>query len=172
MVELVPPDEAYQDSFLEALAELQVEGRRLELAPTLVAADFPAFVARLRALADPAHVRSGRAPETFLWLVDDGAYIGRSSLRPTATEWLRRYGGHIGYEIRPSRRREGYGTTILRLTLEVARAQGFDRVLVTCDETNIGSRKIIEANGGVLESAIAQPGTTVRKRRYWIDLAP
>ena len=76
--------------------------------------------------------------------------------------------GHIGYEIRPSKRRQGYDTKILRLGLEKARELDLHRVLVTCDEDNIGSKKIIEHNGGMFENAIEIEGDTVKKLRYWI----
>ncbi|MDE2706256.1 MAG: hypothetical protein OXI35_14395, partial [Gemmatimonadota bacterium] len=67
------------------------------------------------------------------------------------------------------------------LTLEVSREIGLRRVLVTCDSDNIGSRKIIEHNGGQFESAMAMPNQAFRaedrkpaplieKLRYWIDL--
>jgi predicted acetyltransferase len=79
-------------------------------------------------------------------------------------------GGHIGYEIRPVKRRQGYGTEILRLGLEKARELGLRKVLVTSDEDNIGSRKIIEHNGGIFENAIEIEGDPVQKLRYWIDI--
>ncbi len=85
-------------------------------------------------------------------------------------EFLLMMGGHIGYEIRPSRRKQGYGTEILRLGLEKAKELGLQRVLVTCDEDNIGSKKIIEHNGGKFENAIVMEGDTVKKLRYWIDI--
>jgi len=83
---------------------------------------------------------------------------------------LLKWGGHIGYEIRPSKRRHGYGTEILRLGLEKAKQVGLHKALVTCDETNIGSKKIIENNGGQFENALAIDGSPVKKLRYWIDI--
>jgi predicted acetyltransferase len=65
----------------------------------------------------------------------------------------------------------GYGTAILTLALPAARALGLARVLVTCDEDNLASHKIIERNGGLLEGATpsrTSPGLTLR---FWIDLA-
>jgi len=116
------------------------------------------------------------------WLVDDGEFIGQSSIRPDlCTPYLLTYGGHIGYSIRPSQRRLGYGTTILALTLDAARTMELKRVLVTCDSDNTGSRKIIEHNGGQFESAMSMTARILRaegrksshptdKLRYWIDL--
>jgi predicted acetyltransferase len=71
-------------------------------------------------------------------------------------------GGHIGYAVRPTARRRGHATAALALMLPVAAERGIDPVLVTCDTDNVGSRRVIEANGGVLEDVRGQ------KMRYWI----
>ncbi|HWG85404.1 MAG TPA: GNAT family N-acetyltransferase, partial [Deinococcales bacterium] len=82
---------------------------------------------------------------------------------------LRDVGGHIGYEVRPSRRREGHGREALRVALQEARKLGLRRALVTCNASNPGSRRIIEANGGILEDE-REVQDYGRVRRYWIDL--
>jgi predicted acetyltransferase len=114
----------------------------------------------------PTHL----VPETYLWLVDAGEFIGRVSIRHELNEALRTVGGHVGYEIRPSKRRQGYGTRILALALERAKALGLREVLVTCDADNVGSRRIIEQNGGRLENQIEAPGARVPKLRFWISI--
>lgn len=97
----------------------------------------------------------------------DGDIVGRTSIRFELNEFLRTLGGHIGYAVRPSFRRQGYATEILKQSLVLARARGIDPVLVTCDDDNIASAKVIEANGGRLESVV--PGEAdVPKRRYWL----
>ena len=59
---------------------------------------------------------------------------------------------------------------MLRQALDIAREEiGLTRVLVTCDDDNVGSIRTIEKNGGVLESIVADPEMTTPKRRYWID---
>ena len=102
--------------------------------------------------------------------MDEDTWIGLLTLRAQINEQFLHSGGHIGYVIRPSKRRSGYGTAILRLGLEKARTRGLQRVLLTCDETNMGSRKIIEANGGQLENAVVVEGQAALKLRYWINL--
>ncbi len=170
MIEAVRPDARYRDSFLAALAEFQAEGRHAEVDPAHIAEHFDDYVRDWLQKTDPRHVEPGKVPETVLWLVDGDTYLGRASVRHALTPLLLEWGGHIGYEIRPTARRKGYGTEILRLALIEARALGLERVLVTCDETNIGSRKIIEANGGVFENAVLVAGHTVKTRRYWINV--
>jgi predicted acetyltransferase len=168
-MELVPPSTAYKDSYLEALAELHAEGRRLDLDPDRLARDFAGLVRSLLDRADPAKTPPGRVPDTVLWLVDGDEYIGRVSIRHALDGYLLLMRGHIGYEVRPSRRHRGYGTHMLGLALQEAQKLGLDRVLLTCDPANTTSRRIIERHGGRLEDEIEAAGETVR--RYWIDIS-
>ncbi len=94
--------------------------------------------------------------------------VGRTSIRHFLNEELLNVGGHIGYGVVPSHRRKGYATLILKESLIWMKENlpEIDRVLVTCDEGNIGSQKTIEKNGGVLED-IRLAGI-IKKRRYWI----
>lgn len=113
----------------------------------------------------PNHV-----PSTFLFAFDGDRIVGRVSIRHAVNDHLLRVGGHIGYVVVPEFRRQGYATAILRLALHFAHETlGHDRVLVTCDDDNVGSIKAIENNGGVLENILREPGLDKPKRRYWID---
>jgi len=79
-------------------------------------------------------------------------------------------GGHIGYAVITEFRRRGYATTILDLSLQIARGKlGLPRILLTCDDDNIGSIRTIEKNGGILENIITGPDLDKPKRRYWIE---
>lgn len=110
-----------------------------------------------------------RVPHCQLWLTQAYTFIGRVNIRFKLLPELELWGGNIGYAIRPSLQRRGFGTHILRLAIIQARAGGLERLLLTCADDNIGSIKVIEANGGQLRDVIAhprQPG--VLARRYWI----
>lgn len=131
--------------------------------------DGQSFSDFVQSIDDSRHGREvdGWVESTWLLAEVDGEIVGRSSIRFELNDWLREKGGHIGYGVRPHHRRRGYATEILRQSLVVARAGGVDKVLVTCDDTNVGSLAVIEANGGVLECVADVDGTRVR--RYWID---
>ncbi len=170
MLFLAEPSLAYKDSFIAGTRESQAEGRELYINLDKISQNFEAFLLQLRNASNPAKVSPDRVPMSDFWLIDGDEYVGRLSLRHELNEALLLWGGHIGYQIRPSKRRRGYGKEILRLGLIKAKERGLSRVLVTCDEDNSGSRKIIEYNGGQLENIIEVKDSPVRKMRYWIDI--
>jgi len=112
----------------------------------------------------------GWVPSTFLVAEVEGDLVGRVSIRHELNDFLEQYAGHIGYGVRPGFRRRGYATDILRRSLTVAASVGLDRVLVTCDDDNVGSAAVIERCGGVLENVVPGPGGASAKRRYWVEI--
>jgi predicted acetyltransferase len=103
---------------------------------------------------------------TTRWIVEDGRVLGALSLRHELNDFLLRAGGHLGYGIRPAARRRGLATWAVGRALTVARDLGIDRLLVTCEDGNVGSRGVIERAGGLLEDVReTELGLT---RRYWI----
>lgn len=170
MPELVRPAAVYKDSYLAALGEFQAEDRLLDLDPAWLQENFPLYVQKLLDRENPARVPPGFSPETYLWLVEGEEFLGRLSIRHQLVGTLSVWGGHIGYEIRPSARRKGYGTLALKLALPWARELGLGRVLITCDKDNVGSRKIIEAGGGMFESEVRVEGHEQPKLRFWLEL--
>ena len=115
----------------------------------------------------------GYVPGTTFWLVEkeSGLFIGTGQVRHRLTPALERYGGHIGYAIRPSCWNQGYGTQQLALLLEQARQLGIEKVLSTCNDDNVGSYRVMEKNGGVHHDTISNTidGRTFLTRRYWFD---
>lgn len=167
---LVRPCVRYKASFLEGLREFHREGRNLRYDISELDKDFESFVLSIRQKEDADEFVRQMVPETVFWLIDSGEYIGRISIRHWLNEYLHTYGGHIGYEIRPSKRQRGYGKQVLRLGLQEAGRLGLEKVLVICSTGNIGSKKIIEGNGGILENEIRQERDRTSILRYWIEV--
>jgi predicted acetyltransferase len=98
---------------------------------------------------------------------NDNRVVGMINIREM-NEWYAEYGGHIGYCVRPSERRCGYATIMLRRALALCPEFGIDRALVLCHASNIASRKTILANGGVFERVTRDEGEDEASERYWI----
>ncbi|MDX6276649.1 MAG: hypothetical protein QOJ72_777 [Nocardioidaceae bacterium] len=153
---------------LAAVKEFEAEGGHwsYRYRPDLPWAD---YVDLVHGWEDGIDLPDGFVEHAELVAVVDGDIVGRTSVRFVLNEFLRTIGGHIGYAVRPPFRRRGHATEILRQSLDIARARGISPVLVTCDVDNTASRRVIEANGGVLEGIFdAEPGLP-QKRRYWIS---
>ena len=165
-IQLVKPVIKYKKSFIQGAKEFQKEGRNVDLDIEDLDKNFDKFVTKLLNEELGIGLKDGYIPASTLWLIDNDEFIGKVSIRHTLTEKLLQEGGHIGYEIRPSKRKMGYGTKILALAVKSAKNLGIEKILVTCDDDNIGSYKIIEKNGGILENKIGYQGKL--KRRYWI----
>ncbi len=128
--------------------------------------DWAAYLDRLDSVRRGENVPDGWVPSTFLVAEVDGRIIGRVSIRHELNAYLEMRAGHIGYGIRPEFRGRGYATQILLRALQLVRDLGVQRVLVTCNDSNVVSSKVIEKCGGVLENIIdADDGERVR--RYW-----
>lgn len=132
--------------------------------------DFQAYLEKLKMQSIGKMLPEGWAPSHTLFLVDNNNIEGVIRIRENlASEFLEKYIGHIGYDIRPFSRGKGYGKEILRLGLIKAKEIGLEDVLILCSEDNPASRKIIEGNGGIYESNIVDSDGELL-RRYWIKL--
>ena len=130
--------------------------------------DFAGF---LRRIASEAHARGlapGRVPGSQFWLMSDGRMVGCSRLRHWLTQELEYEGGHVGYDIRPSDRGRGLGTSLLRLTMAQAAARGIVKVRVTCDASNRASIRVIEKNGGLLDATVRSRTREEMICQYWV----
>lgn len=111
----------------------------------------------------------GLVPATLFFLADNsGRLYGAIHLRHELNENLRKFGGHIGYGIRPSERRKGYATLQLKLMIDKMREMGYKKAMITCNLDNIGSAKTIEKNGGVLEAIVDHDHG--KGKIYWINI--
>jgi predicted acetyltransferase len=126
------------------------------------------YVARLEEVRQGIDLAPDRVAATFLVGEVDGHIVGRVSIRHELNDFLAKYGGHIGYAVRPAYRRRGYATALLRHGLVVARDLGIEPALVTCDVGNDGSERTIITCGGVLENIVEMSDGTGKRARYWI----
>ncbi|MGW8974947.1 GNAT family N-acetyltransferase [Streptomyces platensis] len=175
--QLIAPTVAVHASFLAAMDEFRDDGAETvahsRMAQELrtwatrwaTAEGFAAYVGQTGGVSREERA-DGVVPLTTRWWVDGDTYLGRVTFRHRLTPSLLTWGGHIGYGVRPGARRRGHATAMLRAALPVAHHElGIDPVLVTCDDTNTGSRRVIEACGGIFEDQRDD------KLRYWFHPA-
>ena len=169
-LKLVKPSIAYKIAYLEMIDEWKMTGEAFT--PWVLgedASDFSAMILRFENFPKGIGIPEGFVPHSTFWLVrNDKKMLGAINIRHTLNPYLARVGGHIGYGIRPSERRKGYATEMLRLGLFEAKELGISQALVSCDKANIPSAKTIINNGGQLESEIIYEGEMVQ--RYRIDI--
>lgn len=171
MIELVRPDVARHREWLDLIADYDrpgLDGGGLADGEIAAMADPQTFADYVQGMLDHevgGNVPEGRVASTSRWGVRDGEIVGVVNLRHELTDFLLQQGGHIGYAVRVSARRQGIASELLRRMLAEAAALGINPVLVTCDEENEGSRRTIEGAGGVYD------GSYEGKRRYWITLS-
>ncbi|MCK6583954.1 MAG: GNAT family N-acetyltransferase [Anaerolineales bacterium] len=163
------PSTKFKDAFIAMMLDYQRNGEgKYQIENIEVNDAFEKYIARIQERARGLNLKPGFVQENTFWLMENSTIYGASRLRHSLTEKLLMEGGHIGYDVPPSCRRLGYGTLLLKLTLEEAKTIGLERVLLTCDSDNIGSRKTILKNGGILENEIEYEGRL--KCRYWITI--
>lgn len=156
--------------FLEGMKEWSEEDRSwytFEWKPTI---SFKDHLIRLEKNYRGEDLESGRVSSSMLYGFVDGVIVGRVSIRHSLNDFMKVYGGHIGYAVAEKFRKNGYATEIMRQTLPICKSLGLSKVLVTCDDKNIPSIKIIEKFGGKLEETIWDVNHKRFTRRYWINI--
>jgi len=129
--------------------------------------------AHLQRLSDDFHGRNlgeGKVAHTMLYGFLDGVIVGRCSVRHQLNDFLRNFGGHLGYGVAPAFRQRGFGRQLFKAGREHLKSLGVDRAFVTCSSDNIASRKIIEDAGGILQDEGIDPSDNKITRRYWVRL--
>lgn len=170
---LVEPCGKYLESYLEAREEGRENGMASDDFSSAPAGELLKRYDDFRCGRD---LPPGWVAADYYWLVDEdkNRFIGEIGIRHGLTEALRRYGGHIGYAVRPSEWNKGHGTLMLGLALEKARDLGITTAMITCDDDNAASARVMEKNGFTLLDRVTNTvdGRTVITRRYTKDLSP
>ena len=175
MLNLVEAEEKYLDEYKEAYLlsmEKVKEGKIKKHDMMFDNPDEVDIIQKIKDNRDQSKLPAHYVPSYDYFAVDGDKFIGVIHIRVRLTEKLLVYGGHIGYAVNPKYWNMGYGKQILKLGLEKFRKLiEDDKILITCDDDNIGSSKIIEANGGILENVVENQdaGETFMTRRYWIN---
>ncbi|MDP4008356.1 MAG: GNAT family N-acetyltransferase [Candidatus Peregrinibacteria bacterium] len=165
---LVKPTKKYEKSWQEAMAEFRNENRKGFWNWIEEPIDLDSYIKLTEANENGQSLTVGSVASTTFWLIDNNEFKGHTNIRHELNDYLKKFGGHIGYYIRPSERRKGYGTKILGLALIEARKIGLKKVMIGCDESNIPSQKVIEKNGGEFTKKVTDECEP--KLIYWIKL--
>ena len=175
MLKLIDADkkylDQYKDAYIESLKEIEL-GNMKKHNMLFLNPDEDDIIQVFNDNRDQSKLPAHYVPSYDYFAIEDDKLIGIIHIRIKLTDNLLRYGGHIGYAINPYYWKQGYGTELLKIGLIKARDLIIeDKVLITCDDDNIGSYKIIENNGGVLENKIENEdrGEKFLTRRYWIN---
>jgi predicted acetyltransferase len=168
MLKLVSPHLDFIQSYLAMMEEMRAANEKI-WKPNLPQQETAAqFVERLvRSETEPL---PGMVPESSYWGVIDGEVVGRIALRHTLEQGLAEFGGNIGYEVRPSARRKGVATEMLRAILQTPKVRELGRMLLTCSPDNMGSIRTIEKNGGILEKTAFVERVNRETCYYWIQI--
>jgi len=152
---LVPPCEALRESFTVAIGEYRAK-KVVDFGYPEVELDedFAYFIKRCDERRRGIRVPRGFVPNSAFWLTDGVHYLGSGDIRHYLNESLARFGGHIGYSIRPTAWGLGLGTIQLRLLLEEARKLDIEVARLTCFDDNTGSYRVMEKNGAVLVNKV------------------
>ena len=168
MVILRYPNLADEAVLRLAHAELDADGSNFLLDAYKPEDQFSDYIQRVQNSIVGKNMLPGYVRADFYVAVENGEIVGRSSIRHELNDWLFQFGGHIGYAVRPGFRLKGFATQILGLSLQRAKQLGINRVLMTCNDDNLGSIKVIEKHGGELENRVESDGKFLR--RYWITV--
>ena len=168
---LVKPDLSYADEIIKYKEESLKESPLINGSAGLDRlSSIEDWLEELKKRSCEDTVPKGLVPSsTYLGVREKDNYIvGMIDIRHYLNEYLTEAGGHIGYGVRKTERNKGYAKQMLKLALEKCKELKIKRVLITCDEDNIASEKVILSANAKLEDIRNVDGEN--KKRFWIDL--
>jgi predicted acetyltransferase len=170
-LKLVLPSKKYLKSYQDFCRDFIKNGKnkkyRSAYQKTLEFSQEPGYMSEM--LKRHTYIATGKSPMIDMyWAIVGNRVVGIIGLRHRLTKDLKNFGGHIGQDVAPTEQRKGYGSLMLQQILVKAKTIGIKKVLLTCKTHNIGSRKLIEKNGGKLDKIITHKGR--KECLYWIKL--
>lgn len=156
-MKFVFPCQEYQQQAAEYIREFYEYGSEINgsgaLNRYLRESTYERWLDKVRRDLDLANIAEDKVPACTYFYVreEDNQIVGMINIRLALNDFLRKEGGHIGYSIRPTERRKGYGTQMLRETLRFMKRMEFKQVLLSCDKDNPASAGVIRNCGGILE---------------------
>ena len=168
----VAPSVAFEQAFLAMLADFDTHDTHNADFYAPAKSNFSAYTQSLLDEERGLNLREGWVPCTHRWLVSPGgAIVGATRLRHNiSNQFLSENAGHIGFDVAPSHRGNGYGHLALRTALSEANAIGLQRVLLYTAEDNTACRSVIERQGGDLESVAFSEYWGEQLCKYWLDV--
>lgn len=173
LIKLVIPSEEYLEQVWAYRQECLDVGSSMDgCGPLRRAESASGWLEDVRSYTDPATLPEGMVLATQFLAVrkSDDKVVAMIQIRHYFNEYLEKYAGNIGYSTRPSERRRGYAKESLRLALPYCKKLGLDKVLISCEPDNTGSRRTILSSGGVYESTVHEPAADIDLERYWITI--
>jgi len=168
-LKIVKYDKVPETGYLEYIKEWELSGEKIvPTASERRGESFEDLLAKWSKDETDEVYKKGFVPATLYFLVHKKKVLGAIHFRHELNESLQYNGGHIGYGIRPSERKKGYATKMLVTLLDIVKAKGYKKILITCDEGNTASAKTIESANGILYDKIELEGETTL--RHWIYL--
>lgn len=170
---LVEPIEEYSEQIAEYKQAFLAANSSMDGCGPLRKSKYPTeYIAECRKYTSAETLPKGLVIATqFLYIRKaDNCLIGMIQVRHYFNDYLSKFGGHIGYSIKPCERRKGYATSMLKAVLPYCKEIGLDKILISCIEGNIGSEKAILNNGGIYESNVYERKEKHHLKRFWITL--
>ena len=175
-MKLVFPNKNYEAKAKEFIAEFYEYDSEIagtgSLDRYLKEATYDEWLEKIFSYMDIANLPADKIPGLTYFFVreEDDRIVGMVNIRLALNEFLRNEAGHIGYCIRPTERKKGYGTAVLRAALSVCRRVDINEVIVTCDKDNLGSAGAIQNCGGELEAELYSEAFQSVIQRYVISV--
>ncbi|MFP4385727.1 MAG: GNAT family N-acetyltransferase [Alphaproteobacteria bacterium] len=170
---LEKPHIDHKKSYIEAMKEFHEEGRYTFVKISDLEHDFEEFIEKLnngkKNLNKPFANWVEPVPETVLWLIKENEFIGTLNIRHRLNWHLEKWGGHVNFVIRPSKRGKGFGKKLLQNAIPYLAYHGIDSALITIDPKDGAANRIVQFCGGTLEDTLPATDKFPERNRYWMD---